>query len=204
MGVVDNPLWPATPFLRVASPGAEVLEAVSTLNDEYQFQQQHHRQQCQENHDISALQAPFLRMTSPGCDFRASRSSNSRHASKEIGSKSQPAASLDHAVLLPNARELPSSELAAEQFSLASWVLHVGTAGGIVSLSLALAFALPSISIVMGTLGGICGVIQMYVFPALVLVRCKNLRSNFETGVLLTGFALAAAVGTSSVILAWL
>eukprot|EP00933_Yihiella_yeosuensis_P006171 TRINITY_DN110844_c0_g1_i1.p1 TRINITY_DN110844_c0_g1~~TRINITY_DN110844_c0_g1_i1.p1 ORF type:complete len:300 (-),score=19.47 TRINITY_DN110844_c0_g1_i1:106-969(-) len=86
--------------------------------------------------------------------------------------------------------------------SVAGWAVHVSAAAFIVISSMLVAFVIPSISTVMGILGGVCGVFQMYILPGLVLIRCKKLYSPWKRILTLLGFTIAALVGSSSVVLA--
>jgi len=88
-----------------------------------------------------------------------------------------------------------------QSFGAAAWLLHVGSTASILLLTLALAFVMPSISFLLGKLGGICGVTQMYVLPGLALLRNPDLRPPVQCVQILCGFAAATLVGLMAVVL---
>lgn len=91
---------------------------------------------------------------------------------------------------------MPTDELPAS-----GWVLHVAATACIITVTTALSFVIPSVSFLLGKLGGICGVTQMYIMPGLVLLGSKDLRPPAQKAATLVGFFMASTVGLAAVIL---
>jgi len=100
--------------------------------------------------------------------------------------------------LLPADREEQKVE---GEMGLAGGLLHVGVTACIVLATLALAFAVPSVSFILGKLGSVCGVTQMYLMPGLVLLRCSGLRPPVQRAATLLGFFAASTVGLAALVL---
>merc|ERR1711920_833490 len=69
-----------------------------------------------------------------------------------------------------------------------TWLVHIVTTAGILLVSMGLAFILPSVSFLLGKVGGIAGVAQMYALPGVVLIRCPELRPPVQRACVLAGF----------------
>jgi len=82
-----------------------------------------------------------------------------------------------------------------------SWWVHFSLTLSIVVSTLIVASIVPSISFIMGAIGGIAGVVQMYVLPGIVLLKIHDLRTPIQRFILLGCYSLAAIVGVVSVTL---
>lgn len=97
--------------------------------------------------------------------------------------------------------DVEGGTVAEEQLCRGSYVLHVVSTFLIILVSLALAILLPSVSALLGKLGGFCGVTQMYVLPCLILMQCQDLRPAWQRLGIVASFAAASLLGLASIIL---
>eukprot|EP00444_Apocalathium_aciculiferum_P015929 CAMPEP_0183478784 /NCGR_PEP_ID=MMETSP0370-20130417/170522_1 /TAXON_ID=268820 /ORGANISM="Peridinium aciculiferum, Strain PAER-2" /LENGTH=518 /DNA_ID=CAMNT_0025671755 /DNA_START=18 /DNA_END=1574 /DNA_ORIENTATION=- len=87
------------------------------------------------------------------------------------------------------------------ELDAAGWVLHIVATAAIIATTMVLAFVVPSVSYLLGKLGGVCGATQMYIMPGLVLVKCEDLLPPVQRALTLVGFGVASIVCLAAVLL---
>jgi len=132
----------------------------------------------------SDLSGPFLRCGSCGSLCQLAQAA-------EVG-----APALGEALLAPKVDgDVGAGEANSQLLEVMCWEAHAGMAAAILTSTVTLAFLVPSVSLLMGVVGGFCGVLQMYVLPGLVLRSCPGLWGPARRLSALVGFATASAVG---------
>lgn len=191
----DEVLFRTPPGLaRLISVSGDVMcEGVAQVNAAYHFEHRHHEV------EESCLGAGGLvRARSPCNKFH-------REGSPAFSSHQHPSRSLFDGPSIESLDAHEDADTALQEedpvIGATGWMLHLLISGLVIIVSLILAFLLPSISMIMGAIGGICGVLLMYVLPGLVLMKMRDLWGPGKRCIVLTGFSLATFVGTSSVLL---